>query len=216
MQKRDYPSYTGKRFERLLILGMSHQGTCGAFFAKTLCDCGTKKSIRYGDMIKGSTKSCGCLQKEKPSRLSHNETGTRLYSIWHLMKGRCSCKSYSHYESYGGRGIKVCAEWMDYEPFRDWALRAGYEKNLTIDRINNDGNYEPGNCRWVDWYCQANNTRKNIYIEHEGKVMTPAQWAREKGLHPQTVYSRIQKGLSVDELFLPPDPAKSKQRRNAA
>jgi hypothetical protein len=91
----------------------------------------------------------------------HYETKTRLHVIWCKIKSRCLCKTSSGYSYYGGRGIAVCAEWQDsYEAFRDWALANGYRDDLEIDRINNDGNYEPSNCRWASRHQQMRNTRK--------------------------------------------------------
>lgn len=127
-----------------------------------LCDCGNEFITRHEYIKSGHTKSCGCLHKKRASETSikHGHTRTRIYRIWCHMKERCytsSCKSYCN---YGDRGIIVCNSWKnDFKSFYDWAINSGYKENLTIDRINNDGNYEPSNCRWTDLSTQSSNTR---------------------------------------------------------
>ena len=126
-------------------------------------------------------------------RTRHGETGTRLYWTWHGMKARCFNPRESHFTDYGGRGITVCAEWLSFEGFRDWALANGYADNLTIDRIDVNGNYEPNNCRWATTVEQANNTRRNHKITFNGKTQNIKQWADELGINYYTLHSRITK-----------------------
>lgn len=119
-----------------------------------LCDCGKQIVCIGGDLTRGHTTSCGC------SRRKHNLRDTRLYSIWGSMKNRCSSKNNSHYNYYGGAGITVCEEWSnDFIKFYNWAVNNGYSDELTLDRINPNGNYEPSNCRWANKTIQALNTK---------------------------------------------------------
>lgn len=132
----------------------------------------------------------------------------RLYGVWLNMKHRCNIPTDPAYKNYGGRGIKVCEEWdRFYEKFKEWAYSSGYDENAerfacTIDRIDVNGDYEPSNCRWVDRFCQANNTRKNIYIEWNGETHTISEWGRILGISPKKLQARIRTyGVDIDRAF---------------
>ena len=146
------------------------------------CECGTKRVIPASGLRSGRTTSCGCLRGANISknRRTHGETNTRIYRIWRAMKRRCNLKTDSLYRHYGAKGITVCAEWtVGYLPFRDWALSHGYTDELTIDRINGTGNYEPLNCRWATHREQANNLITNRYLEIFGESKTIAEWGHD-------------------------------------
>jgi hypothetical protein len=124
----------------------------------------------------------------------HGGKRSRLYNIWVLMKGRCNNSHNNCFHRYGGRGITFCEEWGGFTAFRDWAIGNGYADNLTIDRINNDGNYEPANCRWIPFKEQAQNKSQNVKVMREdGKIYeTISAAAEENGIRYQTLYKYVQ------------------------
>lgn len=160
------------------------------------CDfCGSEKWYPKFNVVNGRTKSCGC----STSKTTHGEWHTRLYGIWSGMKRRCYVTTCKAYKYYGGRGIKVCNEWKDYIPFRDWALSHGYTEKLTIDRIDVNGDYCPENCRWSTYLVQQNNRRNNHIIEYQGKEYTTAELAREHGISSSVLSTRLRKGWPIEE-----------------
>lgn len=153
----------------------------------TKCDCGNEKIVKSDYLNNGNTKSCGCLQKEnlKYRRITHGESKTPLYSVWSGMKDRCSNKKSASYKWYGERGIKVCEEWYNYIPFRDWALSNGYKQGLCIDRIDPNGNYEPSNCQFITQKISADNKRpgksksSNKSLVAFGETKSSVQWLND-------------------------------------
>lgn len=128
-------------------------------------------------------------------------SNSRLYNIWLHMKGRCFRKTDDHYPHYGGRGITVCDDWKNFESFRTWSLSNGYADDLTIDRINNDGNYEPSNCRWISMKKQCNNRRSNILVTINNVTHNIQEWSELSGLKYHTIYRRIKHGWSGVEIL---------------
>jgi hypothetical protein len=125
-------------------------------------------------------------------KVKHGMAHTKIYRVYCRMKQRCYDQNVKEYKHYGGRGIKVCAEWLDdFMEFYKWATENGYKEGLTIDRKDVNGNYEPNNCMWVDRKAQNNNTRANRYITYNGETHTMAQWAEIKGLKLQTLANRL-------------------------
>lgn len=130
---------------------------------------------------------------------THGLSGTRIDQIYRAMRRRCFNANCPEYRNYGARGITVCDEWKEPQAFYDWAIANGYNDDLTIDRIDNNGNYEPSNCRWVDRFTQANNTRANHFMTFNGKTQTVAQWARELGINHKTLETRVSYGWSDEK-----------------
>lgn len=194
---------TGQRFGKLTVI---QRGEDVHFSGKPCvcwvcrCDCGKIKTISGASLRSGHTKSCGCSMVKHGK--SHKE---RLYETWKNMRRRCYDKSNKRYANYGGKGVSICDDWNEYSNFRKWALENGYSENLTIDRIDVNGNYCPENCRWTDNIVQANNTTRNRYIEYNGKIQSMADWAREFGIKYYTMNNRIQHGWSMDKIKNTPE-----------
>ncbi len=155
---------TGQKFGRLTVIKMSELDRWKQAKWLCMCDCGNVVNVKSGNLRIGHTQSCGCLQKEATSKsnTTHGKRKTRLYRIFIHMKDRCYRESDKRYKDYGGRGITICQEWLnDFQAFYDWAMANGYKEDLTIDRIDVNGNYEPSNCRWTTWEEQAKNKRNS-------------------------------------------------------
>lgn len=154
--------------------------------------------------MNGSTVSCGCKSKQvlRESREKHGKSNTRIYNIYICMKERCYNPNSPSYKNYGGRGIEVCEEWANnFEAFYEWSIENGYQDSLTIDRINNDDDYSPTNCRWVGRFTQANNTRKNRFIEYHGEIHTVSEWSRITGIPRSTINARLNRGLKAEDIM---------------
>ena len=174
---------------------------------KCRCECGNITYLPTFALTGNHTKSCGCLKGDNfcHIRQNHKLTNTRLYSILIDIKKRCYNSNFKYYCNYGGRGITICDNWKnDFLAFYNWSMKNGYQENLSIDRINNDGNYEPSNCRWVDRITQGNNKRNNHFLTFNGKTLTIAQWSREIGIPEKNIDSRLRLNWSVEKTLTTP------------
>lgn len=180
----------GKKFGRLLVLEQFR--TNNRLYCRCRCDCGKELTVLRNSLIRNKSRSCGCLKNELTIQrfTTHKHTGTRTFRIWLAMRQRCYCPSQKEYSRYGGRGITVCKRWRT--SFQNFLTDMGEcPEGYSIDRINSDGNYEPGNCRWADAKTQGRNTSTNVYIEHNGQLKTIAEVAETIGMNYRTLYYRI-------------------------
>lgn len=191
-EKRLQYDLLGEKFGKLSVIENIGLSKHREMLWKCKCDCGNETIVNSYSLRKGSTKSCGCLCFEKRGRelkLKHWKVISMARSN---MLTRCYNEKYSLYHRYGGRGITVFEEWInDSTAFYNWSINNGFSENLTLDRIDNDGNYEPNNCRWVTMQVQSNNRHTNRILTRNGESHTMAEWSRIL----KTPYSKIQKHI---------------------
>lgn len=180
----------GVRFGRLVV--SKYENSQNVF---VICDCGRSKRVSAHRLRTGHTRSCGCLRAEQLStkNLKHGLHGTREYITWKQIRARCFNPNHAKFHMWGGRGISMCERWT--LSFSDFLADMGERPDgCSIDRIDNNGDYEPSNCRWATRIEQANNTRRNVMVEHEGRRQSVSQWAHQLGIAPIIIHRRIYKG----------------------
>ena len=207
------PLFPGQKFGRLTVVSLHHiykyispKGEkWNKYYYLCKCDCGKEVVIEKSSLkTKRGPKSCGCLRLEKAldANIIHGKTYTPLYYIWTAMKARCYNKNNKSYKNYGGRGISMCEKWKnDFMSFYDWSISNGYKEKLSIDRINNNGNYDPYNCRWATRKEQQRNTRKNHIIEYNGEKHCISEWAEKFGININTLRVYLWKGMTIKEVI---------------
>lgn len=207
-------SYIGKKFGKLTVIKLvsGNNATNRKYLCK--CDCGNEKITSEENLRRGHCKSCGCLYKNnggkcKETKGYYLDSRSKLYMVWTFMIRRCTNPKDSNYERYGKRGIKVCEEWKDYSVFRNWAIKTGYKENhsraeCSLDRIDNNGNYEPSNCRWTDMKTQSNNTRMNTIVCYKGMKKTLSEWADYYKIPYKLFVNRYSKGWTIEEIINTP------------
>lgn len=183
----------GKKFGKLTVIKKSNRKDVKHSWWICQCACGCICEKRQDLLVHGKVEYCNRFCDEKYDDLSMKNVGKqRLHNIWSLMKSRCYNKNNKSYHIYGGRGISVCDEWKnDYECFKNWAESNGYSDELTIDRIDVNGNYEPNNCRWITIEKQQNNRRNNKRITIGNSTHTIAEWSKISGVSQTTIWARI-------------------------
>ena len=190
----------GKRFGRLVVIEeCGHQVKPSGQkmdVYKCKCDCANQK-IAIGSKLRFRLmKSCSCLKAEQ-----RVHGACRLAHIWNNMKARCNNPKSTSYKNYGLRGISVCDEWENnYNKFEQWALNNGYSKELTLDRIDPDGNYCPNNCRWATQKEQQNNRRNTIHITYQNETHTIPEWSIITGISVSTLYDRYYRGWDEEKI----------------
>ncbi len=181
---------TGKKFGMLKAVSIDHKKGTRVYW-NCVCECGGKRIVSNDHLQRLENTDCGCTRRHKANWKKHGMSNTRLYRIWSLMKERCYNSKRKEYKNYGGRGISVCKEWMDSKTFIEWALNNGYSDELTIERIDNNKNYCPDNCRWISKAEQMSNRRSCHYITYNGETKTITQWAKDNNL----TYAQLRKRL---------------------
>lgn len=190
---------TGKTFGRLVVL--SYEGRTAARHSlwRCLCACG-EETVARGALLKdGRTTSCGCFQREAASsrKRTHGQGGTALYRRWIDMNTRTTNPNHKDYGSYGGRGITVCERWRTFENFAA-DMGPTFRKELTLERLDVNGPYSPGNCVWATWSEQQRNRRDSVWLEYQGIRMVRSDWAAALGIPGRTLRSRLQRGWPVE------------------
>ena len=165
---------------------------CGKIISKTLGHLSRRKKQGFNNM------TCGCYDRKHNHLYKNGLSNTRLRYIYAGMKARCYNKNNPSYKNYGERGIKICDEWKNnFETFYNWAIKNGYNENLTIERINNNGNYEPNNCKWATMLEQVRNRRNTILITYNNKTQSIKEWAKEYNIELVTLRTRINRGWEI-------------------
>jgi hypothetical protein len=172
-----------------------------------VCECGKEKLVYKYDILKGKSKSCGCLSREiniqNNTKHGMSKAKSKLYYIWSTMRKRCNGENSKQFADYGGRGIYISEEWNDFTKFQEWSHHNGYQEGLTLDRINNDGPYSPENCRWVDMVVQSNNTRRNVRATIRGVTRTISEHSKIYNIKQATMSYRYRQGWRDEELIKP-------------
>lgn len=200
---------TGMKFGKWTVIELTDKGNRKETRWLCKCDCGKIKSVDSACLRNGKTKSCGCSSGQYKSQNSTKikNANQRLCRIFYEMRDRCLNSNLKCYKNYGGRGIKVCDEWLDKKNgrvnFYNWAMKNGYRDDLTLDRINNNGNYEPSNCRWVTRKEQQNNRRNNRYITYKGETHTMKQWSEFLNISYSAFKQRLDANLPKQLCFYP-------------
>lgn len=205
---------TGRRYGKLTVIRRAENTKNNKTQWLCKCDCGNEKVVARSSLTSGKTRSCGCLMKEsrvivaeklkgdKSPLFKHGMCYSRIHVIHRNMKGRCYNKNDHAYKSYGGRGITVCKEWRDdFLNFYNWAISSGYNDELTLDRIDVNGNYEPSNCRWVGMKTQQNNRTNNVHLSYNGEIHTLSEWAEKIGITKSAIYHRYERKKPVSEIL---------------
>lgn len=187
---------TGKKYGRLTAVKDVGRDKFRNRLWLCVCECGRETIVTSTQLCRGKTRSCGCLKDDVlKARNSHGHgaSKTNLYSVWASMKQRCENPKNKRYRDYGGRGIHLCSEWMDFAPFMKWAIEHGYRIGLDIDRIDNNNGYSPKNCRFVTRRQNCQNKRDNVYITIHGSTKTISEWSDVSGIHEKVIQKRLKR-----------------------
>lgn len=193
----------GKTFGKLTVIRKAFTDKRGEIKWLCNCECGNETVVLGSNLRTGNTVSCGCVVAENKiifgqMNRRHGQSKDRIFRIWTGIRKRCNNPNTRSYSRYGGRGIKICERWNIFENFYE-DMKTGYSDDLTIDRINVNGNYEPSNCRWATWTGQARNKTNNRLISIDGTIKTSTEWGEISGTNPATINYRVKKGWGTRE-----------------
>lgn len=210
----EHKNLVGNKYNRFTVIDSTNETNYDGKLWLCKCECGTIKKIAARSLVGGRIKSCGCLLKEKAisTHTKHGDYKSRLYQIWEGMKRRCNNPKFKNYADYGGRGIRVCDEWNDFITFKKWATSNGYKDDLTLERKDVNGNYDPTNCKWATRTEQQRNRRSNFNITIDGVTKTLAEWCEITGIKRATVNWRRKRGWKQEDWFIKTSPLTRKQR----
>ncbi len=201
----NYSQFIGQKINRLTITNVIKSKIT---LFETICECGNNYQCNAHHVMVNHTKSCGCLLREVTAKRckTHGLVKHPIYRMFNDIKARCSCIKSTSYKNYGARGISICKEWEnDFMLFYNWCLNNGWRKDLQIDRKNNDGNYEPDNCRFITRKENCNNRRNNKYIKYNGEILTVSQWSDKTGITAPSIYCRLNKSKwSIEKALTTP------------
>lgn len=206
---KEVSGMVGKTFGRWTVIAKTKErGNGGAIKYLCRCKCGTEKTVPGTLLRSGSSKSCGCYNRDIITKFGRSVYKERLYAVWNSIKQRCTNPRDRAFKNYGGRGITVCDDWrQSYGSFKAWAMENGYKPGLWIDRIDCDGPYSPQNCRWTTPKVQQRNKRNNVFVSINGAKKTISEWSEMSGIKFATISRRLELGWSEEHLL---DPVQTK------
>jgi hypothetical protein len=195
-----FKDLTNQRFGRLTALLPVKKPWSSKYYWACRCDCGREVETIGSNLLRGNSTSCGCAKNEAVGALNfqHGMSKTRMFKIWAGIRKRCNNPNMTSYSHYGGRGIRVCERWDTFIQFY-LDMKEGYADNLSLERINPNGDYEPSNCKWATAKQQARNKRNTVLLECDGVKRTAAEWEEITGVPRNTIWNRVKRGWTVNQ-----------------
>lgn len=214
ISERSLKNLVGMTFGRLTVIERAGSDKHKNALWRCRCTCGNEIFVVSQKLLSGHTQSCNCLNREINSKrlTKHGKSSTKIYRTWCGIKNRCFDSTCEHYDCYGGRGVTIYDEWLDFQNFYDYVSQLEHfeEPGYSLDRIDNNGNYAPGNIRWANQKTQQRNKRTNRIVEYEGVEMSLAEAAEKSGIKYNTLCNRLRHGDKGDKLFRPTRPVHSR------
>ena len=190
----NYQNLAGKKFGQLTVIDVAGRGSNSQIFWQCHCSCGNKSQVATANLKNGHTKSCGCYGKSVAT--THGQSGSKAYRSWQKMRSRCLNPNDTYFKNYGGRGIRICDRWQSFENF--YVDMGDRPDERSLDRIDNNGNYTPENCRWATKKEQDRNKRNNRFITFNGRCLLLLEWAEELKINYSTLKKRLDRGWPIE------------------